>query len=143
MAVGDSTRELRKFIRDMGKIPPDIRQELRPRLRKIGEKALLQAKANASWSTRIPAATRLQVSLSKSSAGIALVVNSKRAPHARYYENDGKPGTFRHPLFGNRKHWFTQAARPFLLPAARPWDRQIDQEIGEVVDSVARDQGFQ
>ncbi|GII89625.1 hypothetical protein Ssi03_76150 [Sphaerisporangium siamense] len=136
------SQELRLFIRDLGKLPPAIRQELRPRLRTIGQSALAAVRARASWSRRIPAATRLSVSLSKTRPGVSIVVNKTKAPHARPYENAGQPGTFRHPVFGNRDRWVSQAARPFLWPAARPHFERVDEQIGQAVDEVARRHGF-
>jgi len=134
--------ELKLFIRELGKMPPELRRELRPRLRKVGQAALADVKARASWSTRIPKATRLKVSLAKRDPGLFIEVNRHKAPHARPYENQGKHGTFRHPLFGNRKRWVSQAARPFLYPGARPHFEQVDRDIAAVVDEVARKAGF-
>lgn len=142
MAKASGTDELRALIRDLGKLPPEIRKELRKPLRAAGMKALTAARADASWSTRIPAATRLSVSFAKKRPGVALVVNKTRAPHARAYEHLGSAGTFRHPLFGDRKTWVTQRAKPFLFPAAKAVFEQMDADIAQAVDAVARKHGF-
>ncbi|MEV0149106.1 MULTISPECIES: HK97 gp10 family phage protein [unclassified Nonomuraea] len=138
----NNTDDLRKLIRDVGKLPDAIRRELRPALRLAGQKALIKARADASWSTRIPGAIRLSVSFSRRRPGVALVVNKARAPHARAYENLGTPGAFRHPVFGNRRRWVRQQARPFLFPAARASMAQIDTDIGVAVEAAARKHGF-
>lgn len=136
------SEELKVFIRELGRLPPDIRQELRPKLRAIGQAALADVRGRASWSTRIPRATRLVVSLAKAKPGLSIVVNKDKAPHARPYENRGSAGTFRHPLFGNRQRWFPQQARPFLWPGARPHFERVDEQISKAVDEVARKHGF-
>ncbi|MDH2429318.1 HK97 gp10 family phage protein [Sphaerisporangium sp. TRM90804] len=136
------TDDLRSLIRSLGKLPDDMRKELRPVLRKAGQEALTQARANASWSTRIPKATKLSVSFAKRRPGIALTVNAARAPHARALENLGAPGFFRHPLFGNRRRWVRQKTRPFLWPAARAQLSQVDSDIAAAVDVAARKHGF-
>ncbi|MBX6382163.1 MAG: HK97 gp10 family phage protein [Microbispora sp.] len=141
MAV-TGTEELRRFIADLGKVPEEIRKELRPRLRKVGQAALTDVKARASWSSRIPGATRLSISLAKRDPGVSIVVDRKKAPHARPHEHGGRPGTFRHPLFGNRQRWVEQRARPFLWPGARPHFEQADRDIAAAVDEVARKAGF-
>lgn len=140
MATG--SEELKLFIRQLGKVPLDIRQELRPKVRGIGQAALADVRGRAAWSNRIPAATRLSISLSRTRPGVSIVVSKAKAPHARPYENRGSAGAFRHPVFGNRKRWVSQQARPFLWPGASPHFERVDEQIGQVVDEVARKHGF-
>ncbi len=177
--------ELAKLVADFGKIPLGVRRDLRPGIREATEPILSQAKANASWSTRIPRATRVKAAFGKRTAGVSIVVSAKRAPHARPYEHDGEPGTFRHPVFGPRSRhmvfgkevagaftpgyksaainpkdrkrsdrraakrksqkgtrWVTQAARPFLYPAAEGHVDDVAEKIREVVLDVARKNGW-
>lgn len=141
MAVSGTT-ELKAFIREFDKFPKEIRQEMRPKLRHAGQAALMSVRALAAWSTRIPAATRLSVSFAKKNPGVSIVVNRNRAPHARPYEHGGNPGTFRAPLFGNRRRWYSHQARPFLEPGARPHFERVDNEIRDAVDEAARKAGF-
>jgi hypothetical protein len=136
------TADLKAFIREFDKFPKELRQELRPKLRKTGEKALASVRALAGWSTRVPGATRLSVSFAKRNPGISIVVNRHKAPHARPHEHGGKPGFFRAPLFGNRRRWYRHRARPFLEPGARPHFERVDNEIKDAVDEAARKAGF-
>lgn len=110
-------------------------------LRRIGQETLADARNNASWSSRIPGATRLSVQFSKRFSGVSIVTNKNRAPHARPIENAGKQGTFRHRNFG-RNDWSVQRAQPFQTPAARKTYLKIDRDIGQVVDKVIRPYGF-
>jgi hypothetical protein len=134
--------ELRRLIRDLEKLPDEMRVELRREMRAAGQQALTKARENASWSSRIPAATRLQISFAKRRPGVALVVDKNRAPHGRALEHLGAPGTFRHPLFGNRKKWVRQKAKPFVFPAAREVFERMDADIAAAVDRAARKHGF-
>jgi hypothetical protein len=134
--------QLRGFIREVGKMPADLRKELRPALRESAQPALADAKQNAGWSNRIPGATRLSVSFSKRTPGVALTVDRRKAPHARAFEHGGQSGWFRTPVFGNRKVWVRRRARPFLWPAAKPWVENIDADIGRAVDNVTERMGF-
>lgn len=140
MARGN--RELQDLIKDLGKLEPDLRKELRVEIAAAARKPLAAAKAKASWSSRIPAATRLFVSFDKKKPGARLVVNRKKAPNARPLENRGRDGTIRHPVFGNRRVWVSQLARPFLWPAAKPWLESTDKDVTAAVDRVARRLGF-
>lgn len=134
--------QLRELGGDLGDIPKELSRELRPQMRKTAQPILNRARRNASWSTRIPKATRIQTSLSTRHPGVAIAVSGKKAPHAPLYENKGKPGSFRHPLFGDRSHWYTQAARPFLRPAVDAYEDKVVADVDDVVDRVAHKYGF-
>lgn len=139
---GTGTADLRKLIRTVGKLPKDAQKDLRKPLRAAGRKAQLKARFKAKWSKRIPGAIGLRVSFARRRPGVSLVVNRKKAPHARAYENLGRRGTFRHPAFGSRWRWVSQRSRPFLFPAALEAFEQMDADIGQAVDAVARKHGL-
>jgi len=134
--------EIRAFVRRFDRFPPNLRSELRRELRSIGNKALFSVRARAAWSTRIPRATRLKISISKTSPGIAIEVDRHKAPHARPYEHNDRDGTFRAPFFGDRARWYSHPARPFLVRGARPWFETTDREVMRVVDEAAHKAGF-
>lgn len=134
--------ELQQLVKDLGKIPPDLRKALRPALKKAASPMLADAKRRAAYSTRIPKAIRIAVTYSKKTAGVRLIVNAKRAPHARTLENLGQRGTFRHPVFGDRETWVNQDARPFLFPAVFAHAPAISKAIDATVERVATEHGF-
>ena len=137
------TAELRRFIRQFEKFPIELRRELRPQLRAIGAESLARARANSSWSSRIPRAMKISVSFSKKTARVALTVNRKVAPHARPLENLGRPGTVRHPVSQARTAWASQPARPFFFRVSDArMARDMDRRIGVAVDITARKHGF-
>lgn len=138
----DSGRELAKLVKDLGKLPKELQKELRPALRKGAQPALRKAKANASWSSRIPRATRIALRLSGNRAGVRIVTNVRRAPHARAFENGGRDGSFRRPVFGNRSTWVSQKAQPYLWPAVRDTKDDVVKEIDQAVVTVAKRAGF-
>ena len=134
--------EIERLIKDLGKIPDDLRRKLRPRLRAAGRVVADDAKARASWSTRIPRAIRVSTSFTARRPGVSVVVDKKKAPHGRPYEHGGQPGTFRHPRWGDRRSWFEQRARPFLAPALAAKGDTAGRLITEAVDETTRDAGF-
>jgi hypothetical protein len=140
--AGSPTEQLRTFIRDLGEMPKDFRRDVRNDIRESTREPLAEARRLSSWSRRIPKATNVRVQLQRSKVAVSLRTSIKRAPHARAYDNKGKFGTFRHPLFGDRNHWITQHARPYLEPAAEPWISTIDERLGEVVSRVAEKYRF-
>lgn len=134
--------DIERLIRDIGKIPKELKRELRPGLRAAAKPVLDRARRNASWSTRIPGATKISITFAGRRPGVKIVTNAKRAPHARPFENLGDQGTFRHPVWGNRDVWVTQKARPFLFPALEVKGGEAVKEISRVVDRATRDAGF-
>lgn len=71
-----------------------------------------QARVNAAaFSTRIPAATGVEA-LNEQTA--AVVTDGGAAPNAAPFEF-----AERHPLFGNRGHWYRQPRRAYMDRAAR------------------------
>lgn len=123
--------------RDLRDMPKEIRRELAPTLRRVAQPIAAQARANASWSSRIPGAIRVAVL----KRGVSIRVSARKAPHARPYE--GITGqTFRHPVFGDRDRWVAQRSRPFLEPAVKAHQAKVRDEIVKVVDDAARRHGF-
>jgi hypothetical protein len=134
--------EVRDLIRDMDGIPLELRRELRPAIGRAGRSLLNAARLNASWSTRIPNATRLSIRFSRGGPGVSVITDGARAPHAPLYENQGEQGVFSHPLFGNRSHWYSQRARPFLGPALEAEGPQAFADVVDVVDGAIRNARF-
>jgi len=136
--------ELQRIIYDLGAISKDLKKELRPAIREGAQPMLQGIKRNASWSSRIPKATRLSTSFSGRGAGpgVSIITDAGKAPHARVYENDGNPGTFRAPLFGNRERWFTHAARPFFAPAVRKYGPEVVEAIDKRISEITARHGF-
>lgn len=135
--------DLADLIADLGgKMPKEIKAQIRPLLRKTGQGALLAVRGNAAWSTKIPRATRLQISLAGKRPGVAIVTQRTKAEGARPLEHQGKPGRVRHPLFGNRKKWVVQPARPFMTQEAPKWQAEVRKGIGDAIDQVARRNEF-
>jgi hypothetical protein len=48
----------------------------------------------------------------------------------------------RHPVFGNRHVWVTDAYRPFLAPATDAKADAAAEEIGKTVDDWTKERGF-
>lgn len=134
--------EIERLIKDMGRVPDDLRKKLRPKLREAGKVVANDAKLRASWSKRIPRAVSVRTSFTKTRPGVSVVVNKNKAPHARPYEHGGRAGSFRHPVFGDREVWVSQRARPFLAPALEAKGDAAGRLIAEAVDETTRDAGF-
>lgn len=131
------SRQLAQAAKELRAMSADVRKEIRPAIREAAQPIVAEARANASWSSRIPRAIRL----SNTRRGISIRVNQTRAPHARPYEGIGGNGQFRHPVFG-RDRWVSQATRPFLDPAVAKHRGKVRAALVRVVEDAARRHGF-
>jgi hypothetical protein len=129
-----STTGVRALAARMGKMPLELRRELRPRIKKAGGLIASDARSRAAWSTRIPGAIKVTATFNSRSGGASVRVSAKKAPHARAYEGIDGNATFRHQVFG--KAWVTEDTRPFLKPAVAAKAPLVAAEIALAVKAV-------
>lgn len=133
---------IRRLIREHGKFPADLRKGLRPVMREAAQPILADARRRSGWSTRIPRAMRLATSFTRRQAGVSIVVDRNKAPHARPHEGIRGNRTFRRPVYGNRDVWVEQSTRPFLVPAADMHGRRVVEAVNKAVDDAASKAGY-
>jgi hypothetical protein len=133
-----NTSSLNKLVRDLEESELGIVKETNVALREGAEIVAVKARGLASWSSRIPGSVRV------GGAGARTVVKAgnTNAPHAAAYEHHGNPGTFRHPVYGNRSVWVSQAARPFLAPALASSEPQVVQTVVKKLDTMFASHGL-
>jgi Bacteriophage HK97-gp10, putative tail-component len=144
--MGIEFNSVRMLARDLGRVPVELRAELRPKLLEAGEIVARRARANASWSTRIPDAIKVQALFGRLTGGAVVRVDRSKAPHARALEGLSvhrgtlrrTGGTFRHPVFGDRGVWVDQPTRPYLLPAADAARGDVQDRVADAVRSATR-----
>ncbi len=144
--------DLDALILDLGKIPADVTKELRTTLRRAAEPIKRDMQRRASWSTRIPGAIQIRTSLTASRPGVRIVVDSKKAPHARPWERGSKrngPANLRHPVFADAERqtreewtWVTERTRPFFFPAVEVGRPAVIAASSAAVLAAARSNGF-
>lgn len=124
---------IRVLARDFGSVPAELRAELRPRMRMAGEHLKTAIQSAASWSTRIPGAVRMSTAFGSKTGGVRISVSAARAPHARILEHQGVEGFFRHPVFGDRDIWVSQAAHPFFFRTVKAGREQVVSLVADAV----------
>lgn len=67
-----------------------VRKQLRAAVNEAGAGVLNAVRWRASWSTRIPQATKLSTRLNPKGASIRIIVDHNQAPHARPFELGNK-----------------------------------------------------
>ena len=96
-----NTEELKKVGNDLSKVGPIIRKQLRLRMKIAGEIVRDAARANiAPHSHKIGGSIALGASVTKKGgASIKVTTGGPKAPNGAPFENRGRPGYFRHPVF--------------------------------------------
>lgn len=124
---------VRLLAREFGRVPFELKAELRPRLHIAASALTRKIQGAAGFSSRIPGAVRTSVAFGSRTGGVRVYVDQRKAPHARPLENSGKPGTFRHPVFGNRENWVSQPAHPFFFPSVESSRGLVSQQVEAAV----------
>ena len=132
-----------QLARDLHRMGPAGRRRLRTEMERAGQSALSDARSRAGqWSRRIPASLSLRSDMREDRFGVQLRASASAAPHARPFEGIGTGGQFRHPVYGHRDRWISQATRPFMWPAVAGRREQITQSVAAAYEQAARECGF-
>jgi hypothetical protein len=131
--------DLHQLYKDLAAMEGNFRVALRKGIVGASKPMVDAAKANASWSRRIPGSIKAKASFSAKSAGVTIVADAKKAPHARAFENNGQAGTFRHPVYGHDV-WVSQKARPFFYGSMN--QAEAAKDIEAAIDQVVKSAGY-
>lgn len=105
-------------------------------LEKAGEIVVTDARARASYSSKIPGSIHVEV------AGPGFVRVTTSLPEAVAIENRGR-GHVRHPLFGTREHWYTKNSHPaFLHPALYATREEVVASLIETIHEAFVEAGL-
>jgi len=119
-----------------------VRKEIRRAVTDAGTDIVGKVRAEASWSKRIPAATTIRPNFTAKSAGVRIVTNRRKAPHARPLEGVGGGRTFTHPLFGNKDDLINQPVRPFFFKAIEKATPATERKFDAAINEALRTAGF-
>jgi hypothetical protein len=143
MAEAFISSDVRQLVKDLKGLEDGkaLTAALRKNLKAAAEPIARQAKSNASWSSRIPAAIAIGTAFTAKRTGVFVKANAAKAPHARSYEDINNAGTFRHPVFGGET-WVEQQSRPFLFNEAESHLPAVEEAAARAVEEAARSAGF-
>lgn len=118
-----------------------LRRDLRA-VNRQADRDVVRGLKGAVQSTVVPKAAalapgvRLGPSLRVGVVGGTVHIRS-RLPHARVVH-----WGLRHPLFGNREHWYANPKDPFILDAVRGSEGEILDAMADAVEGALRRNGF-
>lgn len=138
----DASGELRKLQLDYIKMGTVVVAQMLHELGDVGEKVVREADADAPAS-KIHGSLSSKANVSKSGVNIQMRLSGAKSKGAGpAFESISGKATFRHPLFGNRNHWYPQPADPFLRPALQRNTAAAEQAMAEVIDKAASQSGW-
>lgn len=139
MAASDDLRRVQLDYIKMGTV---LAAQTLHALAEVGQQVVREADANAPAS-KIHGSLSSTANITGRGVTVAMRISGAKSKGAgpAFESISGKP-TFRHPLFGDRDHWYTQAARPFLKPALDRKARDAERQIADVVEKAARASGW-
>ena len=117
------------FGERLGRAPAEIDNRLRTGFRRAGDLVAGVAQARAA-----PKGT--EVVAHPFGIGAVIHATNVHGGGTAALEHHGDPGTFRHPVFGNRANWVSQAAHPFLHPALEANRETVVQIIRAAMEEV-------
>lgn len=130
------TTGIRELAAQLGRFPVELKAELEPAVIAAADLVAEQAKANASFSSKIPGQITSGANFSARGGGAEIRVHAGVYPHvaeARVLEGDGYGGEFRHPVYGNEDVWRPQQSHPFLHPAVEAKRAEVKTLIAAAV----------
>lgn len=127
--------QLVKLARKLEGAPPRLSRDVRGRFRAIGRIVGDAARDEAGWSSRIPDTVKVRVTAN----AIVIEAGGPDAPHAALAE---LRGTWRHPLFGDKEHWYSETKPKFLTPAYEKSQAEVGEEMVRAIETTLHDLGF-
>lgn len=143
-------RRFRDAAMALRAVDPKLKNALTRRIRAAGRPILQNVRAavlatpakgprHTGLRRAIAKAATVATSTSRTNPGIRFRVPGSRMPSGQkslppYLE--GYRGNWRHPLFGNRDHWYPQSPHPFFAPTIREHADDFRRAIGEAIDDA-------
>lgn len=132
-------KRLRRELKDAGDRIVKAEQRAVRRLPSKGQSARAGRRSLRASTAR---ATQLRIRTSGRRAGAVVWVNPRRMPAGQqnlpaYMEGVRPFQRWRHPVFGDRDAWVTQAPKPWFYRAARPHERDAEQAAARVIGAIA------
>lgn len=129
---------LPEFLRALRRYAPEVRKDFNREARTAANVIVSEARTRAGWSRRVPASVTVGPTVTGQEVGVR--ISRRVARHGPLYErgSKGTPGVIRHPLFGNREHWYSTPVRPFLAPAVEANESSVIEAMLRAVASAQR-----
>lgn len=128
------------LARDMKRAAPLMYKEIHHGLKDIGGIVADEARKIeicGALSKNAAYAEKIAKSIKVRARGFTVsVVASGRLAELEEMGRKGTPGRWRHPLFGDRLHWYDQQSRPYLYPALKSKAELIDLAVWTLVGTA-------
>lgn len=133
------TSDLERLARDFKAATPAVRREYRKSLKDAGRIVADDARRRIE-----PVSPPTAASIKVGTRGVDRVIirTGKDRRIAALLEGNGHPGSWRHPLFGDREHWYRQRTHPYMHPAWEAKKRAARRRLARAVRNGLRTVGI-
>lgn len=132
----DNRREIVNEVRK------DFRQGIPPLRKKVRANAIAMLPARGGLGTRVAKAAFSVVFKDRGrSVGLKVKVSQKSGKGKAELDRLDRAGAVRHPLYGNRKHWYSQVVAALFFQTAwdqAEWVERADKAMDRALDKLRR-----
>jgi hypothetical protein len=127
-----NTNGLAKLEKDFKTASRKQRSQYRKSLKRIGAIVADDARERIA---EVSPETAASIKVGTRGASTVVVSAGDGRPIATLLEGDGHEGKFRHPLFGDKGHWYDQARHPYLWPAWEAKQKEVQAELKKAIQA--------
>lgn len=140
--------DLRRLLADLKEFEPKLATALRRTIRNAGKvaaedskRAVLSGPGSGRTGLRagIAAGIGVRVMTGRSTQGVRIVSTGSRLPaNKKPMVKAYNQASFRHPLFGDTRHWYPQQGRPYFGSVIGAHRAQFQRAVQDALDEAAR-----
>jgi hypothetical protein len=139
--------DIRAFLAALKRLEPKLATALRRNLRQAGDvaigemrSAIMELAATRDYGVRraIAAGIKTQVMTSQRSNGVRISASGGSLGERRAMLKALNSTTFRHPLFGDRDHWYEQQGRPYFGAVLKRHQSQMLDAIMKALEEASK-----
>lgn len=135
VSINADISQMTRFARDAHRLRPELDKRMRKAMKEAGDLVKDDARARTD-SVKVQRTLRTNVSAN----AVTIRAGNARTPLPVLLEGDGTGGTggeWRHPLFGDRRRWYSQERHPYLHPALEAKKRDAVEILSNAAYAAA------
>lgn len=129
MAIKANTDGLKELALKFRAADPAVKKAYREELKEIAKTVADDARERIADKSP-PTAAAIKVGARGANK---VTISAGKRKIASLLEGDGHPGEWRHPLFGDREHWYTEERHPYLWPAWEANKQTVSDRMGRAI----------
>ncbi len=152
-------KDFAELLGRTSRLSPELKKALRKRVREAGIEAAEAAKGEVlkpplthgrrpkerGLRRGIARGIKVQIAASQNAKRVGVVIKSSGSPlpadQKPLVRRWNRPGGWRHPLFGDRKHWYPQKGRPYWGSVMSKQKPELERKVRQALDEALQTLG--